>query len=122
MQRPGQGCAFGVVQLERVGQCRRHQTVVGGADQQPCSGLGRSHVWQLPRLPFDSQQPFAHHPGAVAAGREAGAHLQPANRQQDRSVLVQHVEVGFDARACGRGNARVAVAGRVGRVDRAVNL
>ena len=30
-----------------------------------------------------------------------GAHLQPAHGQQDRAVLVQHIEVGLDAGGVG---------------------
>ncbi len=75
-----------------------------------CSALGQ---FSLP--PFDGQQPLGQHPIVVVAFGCSGAQSQPLHGEQDRPVLVEHVEVGLDPGSVGFRHPCVAVAGVAGR-------
>ena len=102
--RPEHRRAFGAVQLQRIGQPRCQQMGgIGGADQQPGTGVDVVFFRQLALLPFDGQQPLVEHAIAAFVLGHRGCELQPTHRQQDRPVLVQHVEVGLRYNAGGGG-------------------
>ena len=66
--RPAHRGALRAMAFQRVGQRGgQHIGGVGGADQQPRSGVGVVRLGQLSLLPFDGQQPLVQHP--IVAGR-----------------------------------------------------
>ena len=90
-------------------------SAVAAADEQPRSGVGPGKFRQLPLLPFDGQQPLAEQPIVEAVSGDAGAESQPLHAEQHGPVLVEHIDVGFDAGGVDAGDPQVAVAGIASR-------
>ena len=84
-----------VIELERIGELRGQDVGgVGGADQQPATGVEvRGEIRQLFPTPLDGHQALVEH--TVTVGR-ATAHRQSVYRQQNRAVIVDEMDIGFD--------------------------
>ena len=96
MLRPGHRRHVRIIELERVGELRGQDVRgVRHADQQPGSGIemrGKSREFLL--APLDGHQPLVEH--AVTIGG-SGAHGQTLDREQNRAVLIDEIEVRLDA-------------------------